>query len=218
VAGELVEVAGGAADQFIGRGRRGEGRGAVEVGRRARRPLMALGAGVVSRSDGAILGGGTGRRDGSGRAERRAGHPMCAWSVWAHRAPRVPCVGAQGAAGGNGGAPCVALLASGRESSVVEAGERGTAVRLGRQGRGPVVAVMGGGAELLCSCSAWEKGEREGEGKRKRKGEKEKKGEGKEKKREGCRRDSRRRSATRALRRPVGQRRMRNEEKREKER
>ena len=83
-------------------------------------------------------------------------------------------------AGDNGGAPFVALLAGGRESSVVEAGKRGMAVQRVRQGRWPVMAPMGGGAELL--CSAWEKGEREGEGKEKRKGEKEKKGKRKKKK------------------------------------
>ena len=47
-----------------------------------------------------------------------------------------------------------------------------------------MVALMGGGAELLCSCSAWEKGGREGEGRKKEKEkEKKKKGRG-EKKRE----------------------------------
>jgi hypothetical protein len=95
VAGELVKVVGGAMGLFIGRARRGEGRGAMDAGQRARRPLMALGVGVASRSGGAIRDCGTEQRDGSGRgrAARRAS--------WV----RVERVGI--------GRACMALLAGG---------------------------------------------------------------------------------------------------------
>ena len=86
--GRLGELGGGEEQPgvlFIGAGRRWS---AVEAGRRARRPLMALGLVVASRS-----GGGTGDGSAQAEAERRAGHPGRVVRVGAHNGLRVQRVG-----------------------------------------------------------------------------------------------------------------------------